>query len=104
MKMKKHTPGPWHAFPVHSRGANSSIGPISSYQIRDEHHNIIARTSIYGQDAGWAEVVGCVEANAKLVAAAPDLLAALEEVVRISDRKHDAWDRAKVAIAKAKEE
>lgn len=30
------------------------------------------------------------------------LLAALEEVVRISDRKHDAWDRAKEAIAEAK--
>lgn len=30
------------------------------------------------------------------------LLAALEEVVRISDRKHDAWDRAKAAIDKCK--
>lgn len=31
-----------------------------------------------------------------------ELLAALEEVVAISDRKHDAWDRARAAIAKAK--
>ena len=30
-----------------------------------------------------------------------DLLAALIEVVRISDRKHDAWDAAHAAIAKA---
>lgn len=37
-----------------------------------------------------------------LIAAAPELLAALEEVVRISDRKHDAWDAAHAAIAKAK--
>lgn len=37
-------------------------------------------------------------------AAAPDLLAALEEVVRISDRKHDAWDAAKAAIKKARGE
>jgi hypothetical protein len=30
------------------------------------------------------------------------LLAAFEEVLRISDRQHDAWDRAKAAIAAAK--
>jgi|HubBroStandDraft_4_1064222.scaffolds.fasta_scaffold01416_11 hypothetical protein len=30
-----------------------------------------------------------------------ELLAALKEVVRISDRKHDAWDSAHAAIAKA---
>ena len=37
----------------------------------------------------------------RLMAAAPDLLAALQKVVAISDRKHDAWDEAKAAIAKA---
>lgn len=42
------------------------------------------------------------DANARLIAAAPDLLAALEAVVFISDRKHDAWDKARAAIAKAK--
>lgn len=31
-----------------------------------------------------------------------ELLAALIEVVAISDRKHDAWDRAHAAIAKAR--
>lgn len=29
-----------------------------------------------------------------------ELVEALEEVVRISDRKHDAWDKAKAALAK----
>lgn len=43
-------------------------------------------------------------ADAALIAAAPELLAALEEVIAISDRKHDAWDRAKAAIAKATQE
>lgn len=33
-----------------------------------------------------------------------ELLEALEEVVAISDRKHNAWDKAKTAIAKAKGE
>lgn len=32
---------------------------------------------------------------------ARELLEALKEVVAISDRKHNAWDRAKQAIAKA---
>lgn len=40
-------------------------------------------------------------ANAKLMAAAPDLLEALKEVIKISDRNDDAWDKAKAAIAKA---
>ena len=36
--------------------------------------------------------------DARLLA---ELLAALKEVVALSDRKHDAWDRAHAAIAKA---
>lgn len=31
-----------------------------------------------------------------------ELIAALEQVIAISDRKHDAWDRAKAAIAACK--
>ena len=55
----------------------------------------------------WSDDGECVaeivhgEEEAKLIAAAPDLLEALIEVVRISDRKHDAWDKAKAAILKA---
>ena len=44
----------------------------------------------------WAERWD--EVNNKLAA----LVEAAEEVVRISDRKHDAWDRLKDAIAAAK--
>lgn len=40
-------------------------------------------------------------ANAKLISAAPDLLEALQEVIKISDRNHIAWDKAKAAIKKA---
>ena len=40
-------------------------------------------------------------ADARLIAAAPDLLEALIEVVAIADRKTDAFDRARAAIAKA---
>ena len=40
-------------------------------------------------------------ANAKLMAAAPDLLDALKEVIAISDRDHVAWIKARAAIEKA---
>lgn len=42
------------------------------------------------------------EANAKLFAAAPELLEALQKVIAISDRKHDAWDDTKAAISKCR--
>ena len=50
---------------------------------------------------GLSNVPGRMEANAALIAAAPDLLAALIGVVRIADRKTDEFDAAHAAIAKA---
>ena len=43
------------------------------------------------------------KADAKLIAAAPELLEALIEVVRISDRNNIAWNKAKEVIKKATE-
>ena len=40
-------------------------------------------------------------ATARAMVASLKMLAALKEVVRISDRKHVAWDRAHAAIAAA---
>jgi hypothetical protein len=40
-------------------------------------------------------------ANARLMAAAPDLLEALKEIIAISDRDHIAWIKGKAAIEKA---
>ncbi len=39
--------------------------------------------------------------HARLIAAAPDLLAALKAVVAIADRRTDEFDAARAAIAKA---
>lgn len=44
------------------------------------------------------------EANAALIAAAPDLFAALEAVVAVADRKTVEFDMAHAAIAKARGE
>lgn len=40
-------------------------------------------------------------ANANLIAAAPDLLEALQAVVRVADRQTDEFDMARAAISKA---
>jgi hypothetical protein len=92
--MPEHTPGPW---------------TIDLDYDRDGHHGINSEARM------WKAVAECsantlgaakvsqdeAEANAHLIAAAPELLEALEEVVAISDRKHNAWDKAHAAIAKA---
>lgn len=61
----------------------------------------------------WQEVVGSGQHTSVLGYAVQDLqelarllddaVLAMEEVLRISDRQHDAWDAAKAAIAKIKE-
>ena len=40
-------------------------------------------------------------ANAMLIAAAPEMLVALQGVLRVADRKTDEFDAARAAIAKA---
>jgi isoaspartyl peptidase/L-asparaginase-like protein (Ntn-hydrolase superfamily) len=50
---------------------------------------------------GWAFINSKQEAAE--AAALPKLLAAVKEVLRISDRKHNAWDAAYAAIAEIEE-
>ncbi len=86
--MSKHTAGPWVVEDDASRYADSK----GCYYIRDAVGHV-GRTQARGEEKNLA--------NARLMAAAPDLLEALKEVLAISDRKHDAWDKAHAAIAKA---
>jgi hypothetical protein len=53
--------------------------------------------------ATMSHFVPCTErqATARLIAAAPDLLDALEAVVRVADRTTDEFDMARAAIARA---
>lgn len=56
-------------------------------------------------DIAIAEMEGVADQTiaeiARLRASNAELLAALKKVIAISDRKHDAWDAAHAAIAKA---
>lgn len=79
----QHTPGPW---------ALTEKAVVAS-----------ASTPIAHRVKWWS--IGQLEieenANARLIAAAPDLLAALQGVVRVADRATDEFDAARAAIAKA---
>jgi len=82
--MAEHTPGPW-----------------TIYDQTDPHH-----IKIKGQyaDIGGAHVADILgEANARLIAAAPDLLAALKAFMHADghDDFEDEWPAARAAIAKA---
>lgn len=89
-----HTPGPWHA---HEEATIVRWGYVSTSEERNRKFFIASCFDVpdLSPDANTSE------ANARLIAAAPELLEALREVVAISDRKHNAWDKAHAAIAKA---
>ena len=80
MTTATHTPGPWvlaeatKTIPI--RGANGKTVASVRY----------GETDLY---------------DARLIAAAPDLLAALQGVIRVADRATDEFDAARAAIAKA---
>lgn len=75
----KHTPGPWHvANGVQIRGAREQIAKV------------------------WMMRGGEGNANARLIAAAPELLEALQFVMTASgEQLSTAFEQAQAAIAKA---
>lgn len=85
----KHTAGPWAAIPQNPRG--------TFWQVQSEKE-------------AESITIGASEQNAKLIAAAPDLLAALESVLSFKYPQWETgkWDdlapvkQARAALAKAK--
>lgn len=59
---------------------------------------------VYGPDRKQVALVVTGRGDVNLIAAAPDLLAALEAVVRVADRATVEFDQARAAIAKARGE
>jgi len=85
----KHTPGPWH------------LGKEGYYfqSVRDQNEHITADVNITRSDGEGG-------ANARLIAAAPDLLAALDEMVSKidADKLPVSCSLARAAIARARGE
>ena len=94
MSTPKHTQGPWA---IHSQGAG--------FEVESGHGDIVAQAQqVYGDRRHEVR-----RANAKLIAAAPELLAALEAITDLYDtdegcRSLPEYKAARAAIAKAKGE
>lgn len=83
----KHTPGPWFV---------TGTG-LSRYVEGRVRPGVL-------QEVAWCgatEVQDQMEANARLIAAAPELLEALKAVISVADRATVEFDMARAAIAKA---
>ena len=112
--MSKHTPGPWASYPC-ALEAYSRVITAKGCMVQ------IARTGVRGELAMTKEVYGDrvtyppgeeTDANAKLIVAAPDLLAACYAVLHDCDdldmvesnepgREKGPWQMLNEAIAKA---
>jgi len=91
----QHTPGPWAVTTV---GSCHGIHPAASDNERDDICRVAPHN--YHPD-GWQAAKGEAEANARLIAAAPDLLAALREAVEIIEGTGLDATTQREAIAKA---
>ena len=87
----KHTPGPWVA------GSKEVRGPL------DVKIAWCGDNGIYGRDGSYVISVEEAEANARLCAAAPDLLDALRAMITPTDPRteDEILSQAFAAIAKA---
>ncbi len=98
MTNTQHTPGPWE---------------ISADKYANFKNAVFGPDELKVADCGSSRLTGEVEANARLIAAAPELLEALEraadELKRAQNSNGSQWlvdeeAKARAAIAKAKGE
>lgn len=95
--MTKHTPGPWTMHPRFDDGAEvRAIAPVAWCSV----------ASTVGSSGSQSIDAAEARANARLIAAAPDLLRALERLERLSGSAmmtdDPAREGARAAVAKAK--
>jgi len=84
-----HTPGPWNWHGPYMAGG---------FKVTALDHNDVTMMDIYVK----AETAAEAQANARLIAAAPDLLEALRKIASCESRfPGDVVDIARAAIAKA---
>jgi len=92
--MSKHTPGPW-MLDINKRGGEWD------YLIRTvKPHNPAGGVGMHVATVN-VTFKHLPEDNARLIAAAPEMLEALKAVVAVADRKTVEFDAARAAIAKA---
>ena len=90
--MSKHTPGPW----------TPEFGEAYRVRAQQDGGQVAIMMNLKGQHGMAGRRTGEeVAANARLIAAAPDLLEALKTMLAIWEDGSDAADKARAAIAKA---
>lgn len=102
MSARKHTPGPW--FAVNDGTADEPMMSVKAARIAGQKPGHVVAICATGDSPQPME-----NANAWLIAAAPDLLAALQRLDRIErgleawheDARAEAWQQARAAMAKA---
>ena len=92
----KFTPGPWF---VKYDDAGGYDCMTSGYHVGPKNGTNWLET-VVTVDTGTKGETETSSANASLIAAAPDFYAALIAVMAESDRKTDAYDAARAALAK----
>mgnify|MGYP001590670855 CR=1 FL=1 len=100
MGVTSHTPGPWAVGSSDSPGYMGDL-PRGSYYVADGRERVVAEIDSCG------EPLPCLMADARLIAAAPELLVALEALLLSCDSDADwgrAQSQARSTIAKAKGE
>lgn len=90
----QHTPGPWEVY-------SHSWSDTSIYAKQDNSY-CVCRLSIYDEatEANQSELESEMDANAQLIAAAPDLLAVVKDYIANGHSKA-LQERAKVIVDKA---
>lgn len=103
MTILKHTPGPWAVGNIKQSNRPDANYPVEAYYDADGERFLgtvaeIPTWSFDGvTDAKREEHI----ANARLIAAAPDLLTALQNLMAVTDEMHPRWQEARAAIAAA---
>jgi hypothetical protein len=94
----RHTEGPWSL--VHKAGSNFAV---QRFEIRGMFAGHPHSAPIFNKDTSAIDgtTICCSPADARLISAAPDLLAALQGVIRVADRATVEFDTAHAAIFKA---
>jgi hypothetical protein len=106
MSNARHTPGPWtlvarevledgSVYPTHITGGPREV------QVCVLETTLLAQLAHEDAEQRSERRRGVYEEDARLIAAAPDLLEALIAVVSVADRATDEFDKARAAIAKA---
>lgn len=86
--MSRHTPGPWKI---------GTPGPNGCYTVGTQGGLM---TAMIAHSICEPDQVDTANANARLIAAAPELLEALEEIVAAADG--DGWNQLDASFSKAR--